>query len=315
MNITNTRSDWWQWSWRQGRTEPTNALDNWVFEPKLSNFRAPANMKDAMHDALEHIATHNPDLVLFYSGGVDSESILEVAVEAGIDVVPVHMRFVSQGEILNDHEQYHVQRFSRKHDMDIEYVDVDILSWLYTDRSELSWYHINSELGFKHQGPASLMYLRHLVAERLGDVTVMHGHGDLPIYGWQDPYNLGHKVWTINYCWHANFETLRYYYDNYPSDIPYFYMYTPELVYSNMADFDRYDCLTPDVKFAGNTRSWLFKQLFPEQETRPKYGGWEKFWQKHSDVPWYRTQVSHNPEPYSYIDYEEFYALLRHHAK
>ena len=315
MNITNTRSNWWQWSWRLGGDRPLNALDNWVFEPQIPDFKAPSNMKDAMHDALEHIETHNSNLVLFYSGGVDSECILEVAVEAGIDVLPVHMRFVSDGDILNDHEQYHVQRFSRKYDIDIEYVDVDIMSWLYTDRSELSWYHINSELGFKHQGPASLMYLRHLVAERLGDVTVMHGHGDLPIYGWQDPYNLGHKVWTINYCWHANFETVKYYYENYPSDIPYFYIYTPELVYSNMADFERYGCLTPNVKFAGNTRSWLFKQLFPAQETRPKYGGWEKFWQKHSDVPWYRTQVSSNPEPYSYIDYEEFYALLRSHAK
>jgi hypothetical protein len=315
MNITRTKSDWWQWSWRIGGTEPANPLDNWVFEPQVYDFQTPANMRDAMSDALQDIASHGDNLVLFYSGGVDSESILTQALELGIDILPVHMRFVSGSEILNDHEQYHVQQFSRTHNIDIEYVDVDIMSWLYTDRSDLSWYHINHDLGFKHQGPASLMYLRHLVAQRLGRVTVMHGHGDLPIYGWQDPINLGNKVWTINYCWHANFETVRYYYKNYPTDIPYFYIYTPELVYSMMSDFERYDCLRPEVKFSSNSRSYLFSQLFPDQVKRPKYGGWEKFWQKHSDVPWYRTDVSNNPEPYSYIDYNEFYALLRSHAQ
>lgn len=315
MNITRTRSDWWQWSWRQGGDKPLHNLDNWVFEPRLSDFKAPLTMKDAMADALTHIASESDNLVLFYSGGVDSESILKVALELGIDILPVHMRFTSNNDILNDHEKYYVEQFSQKYNCNIEYIDVDIMAWLHTDRSELSWYHINHDLGFKHQGPASLMYLRHLTAQRLGDVTVMHGHGDLPVYGWQDPRNLSHKVWTINYCWHANFETLKYYYDNYPCDIPYFYIYTPELVYSNMADFERYNCLRPEVKFSSNARSYLFQQLFPDQEARPKYGGWEKFWQKHSDVPWYRTQVSDNPEPYSYIDYEEFYALLRNHAK
>lgn len=315
MNITRSKSDWWQWSWRLGGDNPQGKLDNWVFEPKISDFRATENMRDAMADALTDIASESDNLVLFYSGGVDSESILTQALDQGIDILPVHMRFTSDSGILNDHEKYYVEQFAQKHDIKIEYIDVDIMSWLHTDRSELSWYHINSELGFKHQGPASLMYLRYLVAQRLGDVTVIHGHGDLPVYGWQDPYNLGSKVWTINYCWHANFETVKYYYENYPSDIPYFYIYSPELVYSNMKDFERYNCLRPEVKFSSNSRSYLFQQLFPDQVSRPKYGGWEKFWQKHSDVPWYRTQVSDNPEPYSYIDYEEFYALLRSHAK
>lgn len=315
MNITRTRSDWWQWSWRLGGDKPAGLLDNWVFEPEIYDFKTPDSMRDAMSNALNHIASESDNLALFFSGGVDSESILTVALEDGIDITPIHMRFVSGSDILNDHEQYHVQRFSRRHDIDIEYIDVDIMHWLYTDRSELSWYHINSELGFKHQGPASLMYLRHLTEQRLGDVTVMHGHGDLPIYGWQDPYSLGNKVWTVNYCWSANIETLRYYYEKYPSDIPYFYIYTPELVYSNMSDFERYDYLRPDVKFSFRSRSDLFKQLFPDQETRPQYGGWEKFWQRHSDVPWYQTHTSEYPEPYTYIDYEEFYALLRNHAQ
>ena len=125
MNITRSKSDWWQWSWRLGGNKPASRLDNWVFEPQLTDFKAPDNMRDAMSEALTDISSESDNLVLFYSGGVDSESILTQALEQGTDILPVHMRFVSGSDILNDHEKYHVERFSQKHNIEIEYIDVE----------------------------------------------------------------------------------------------------------------------------------------------------------------------------------------------
>ena len=312
MIITNTHCDWWQWSWRQGGHKPQSVLDNWVFEPRPYDFQKPQDMRDAMEITLSKIASQNDRLVLFYSGGVDSESILTIACEQGIDITPVFLRFTNN---LNQHEEYHVIKTAEQLGITVKIIDIDIESWLHTDRSEFSWYHINSEWGLQHPVPGVLIWLRHQIAQTMGDVTVIHGSGDLPIYGFQDPLCLGKKVWTINYCWQANFQTLEYYYENYPKDVPYFYSYTPELVYGQMSDFERYNLMTPSVVFSSNCRSRLFQKLFPEQTPRKKYHGWEYVWRTISDVPRYALRPTQNPEPYSYIDYEEFYALLRTHAR
>lgn len=219
MILTRTKSDWWQWSWRVGKTHAHNSLDQWIFDPQITDFVRAKNHREAIAPTLSEIRSETSDLVLFLSGGVDSESIMTEALKHDIPIKPVFCRFTSE---LNDHEEHYLKIFQRKHSIEVDIVELDVQHWLHTDTGDLSWRMINQDLGFQHPGLALLMWVRHQVAKRWGDITVIQGNGDLPIYGFSDPTQCGTRAWTVNYCWQANFATLAYYQDNYPTDIPYF---------------------------------------------------------------------------------------------
>lgn len=314
MIFTRTYQDWWQWSWRLGGDHPAGYLDNLVFTPKISDFNASTYYQDAIIRALGLIQQTDSNIVLFLSGGVDSESILQCACQNfGKDLLrPVFLKFKDD---LNDHESYYVEQISKKLDINVTVIELDIMSWFYTDTSDYSWQHFNSELNFQHPALAMLAWLRHQVSKLWGDVTVIHGNGDIPVYGFQNPQWAPDRSWTVNYCYQANFGTLRYFYNLWPQDIPYFYTYTPQLVHSIMLEFDRLNLLQPDLWFTSEARSSVFADNFNQQLIRKKHFGLEKVYKIYSDIPRYKRYQPDHPEPYAYQDYDEYFKLLQSHAK
>ena len=82
-----------------------------------------------------------------------------------------------------------------------------------------------------------------------------------------------------------------------------------------MSGFEELNLLTPDVVFTSVARSRLLEHLFPELTPRPKYFGWEKVFQRYSEIPRHRIVSQVSPEPYAYIDYQELYDTLDLHAQ
>lgn len=314
MIFTRTYRDWWQWSWRIGGDRPEGYLDNLVFRPKLYDFDTTTYYQDAISRALGIISESDSDIVLFLSGGVDSESILETACQNyGTDLLkPVFCKFKND---LNDHEFYFVEQVSKRLGVDVTVIDLDISDWLYESNRDYSWRHLNTDCGFQHPALAMLVWLRHQVSKLWGDVTVIQGNGDIPLYGFQNPQWAPDRYWSVNYCYQANFGTIKYFYDSWPQDIPYFYTYTPQLVHSIMSEFDRLSLINAEVWFTSESRSEVFHDNFINQLIRKKHFGLEKVYKTYSDIPRYRSYTPEFPEPYAYQDYDEYYKLLQRYTK
>jgi len=313
MIVTRTFKDWWQWSWRLGKDRPQGYLDNLVFRPRIPDFKPSTYYQDAICNALANITDTDSDIVLFLSGGVDSESILQTACQ-NFDPQLIRPVFLKFDHNLNDHEYYFVKHIAKKLDVEVTLINIDIESWLYTSGSDYSWRHCNSELHFQHPALAMLTWLRHEVQKLWGDVTVIQGNGDIPLYGFANPNWPMSRTWSVNYCLQANFGTLKYFYDNWPQDIPYFYTYTPQLVHSIMSEFHRLQLLDHSVWYTSECRSQVFSDNFHEQVIRKKHFGLEKVYKTYSDIPRYHTYQAQHPEPYVYQDYDEYYKLLQSHT-
>lgn len=75
------------------------------------------------------------NLVILMSGGIDSETVAEAAVRAGIAWEPAIMNLIIDGKVMNSHDTDHAVAFCRKHDVTPRFYDLDLIAFLESDQA------------------------------------------------------------------------------------------------------------------------------------------------------------------------------------
>jgi hypothetical protein len=88
--------------------------------------REPMSLKEEYIDILKGLT----DVCVPMSGGVDSETIAEACVDAGIEWRPVIMRYMVNGRCLNTHDIQYAELFCEENDKYPGYIDLDIEEFL-----------------------------------------------------------------------------------------------------------------------------------------------------------------------------------------
>ena len=198
--------------------------------------------------------------MVLLSGGLDSEVVVRSFIESGRPFQIVSNRFNNQ---LNDHEIQYVKKFSIKHNLKIEYIDLDITSLLTSDR-----YLKMAEI-------SRCPYAEMLPTMDLIDRVYFEMNG-VPVLGNGDFYaSKIDNAWT-----YIEFEYIlawmRYVIDKKIAAAINFFQYTPEIVLSMALDPIVHDAIIgdqyPNVRQA---KYAVYRKYWNDIELRTKYNGAE----------------------------------------
>lgn len=73
------------------------------------------------------------NIVIPMSGGIDSETVAEAAVRAGIPWEPAIMNLIVDGKVMNTHDTEHAVKFCHKHGVTPRFYDLDLIPFLESD--------------------------------------------------------------------------------------------------------------------------------------------------------------------------------------
>ena len=269
-----TYKDWYNWEWISKSRKPVSFFNKWVFKPKNIGLDATLDFKKSVIKALELISdTRSLPIGIFYSGGLDSEIILKTAIEMGLPMQPFTIRFKGG---LNEHEIYYTENFSKKFNVDINYIDVDIEQWLFGDEI-LSCKNQARDYNFCHIATPLHFYARKLVESKFGDFSILNGSGDVPLSLVPDKYNCEKLKWTVGISWDSQYKRLCLS-QQYKEDVPLFFCYIPELQYNFLREKELEHCVSENSKKMGviSSRHSLYHRLWPDLLPRKKFTGFEK---------------------------------------
>lgn len=82
---------------------------------------------------------------LMYSGGTDSELVLNVLMRNGIAVKPCIIKLTIDGTIVNTHDLYYAEKFCRNNDIKLYYFNLDLKPFMFNNvyTEYIGDYHIN----------------------------------------------------------------------------------------------------------------------------------------------------------------------------
>jgi hypothetical protein len=206
--------------------------------------------------------------LIFYSGGVDSETMLISFIESKVDFSVAHIRFQPK---LNEHETFYVEKFSKKYNLDLKLFDVDVESFLRSsntfdiavrDNARMIELEIMKSITdeIKHcyypvlDHPGTYLYREHTVLEEPSR------------WMWKDYESL---MFYYNYCRNENMPAC-----------PSFFHWSPEIILSYLLDKQIVDLVNNRSfgKITNRTTTMsVYKNTFPEYEieTRSKFTGYE----------------------------------------
>jgi hypothetical protein len=79
-------------------------------------------------------SSYPPPYHLMVSGGVDSQSMLWLWMNSGVEFIPISIRYtLNDGTIFNDHDLLQLDEFAVKHKLNIDYKNFNILKFLEND--------------------------------------------------------------------------------------------------------------------------------------------------------------------------------------
>lgn len=264
-----------------------------------SNVSVVGNIKHEINAALTKIqqSTTN-DIVLFYSGGVDSEIIALSLLELNI---PFSLCFIRFANNLNDHEFAHVDAFAKQHNLTIQYLDIDLVHWIEQDISETGFQKLQNKYKLTDLSTPLYFWAR---LQLESDVTVIAGNGDPHLTKSFYSYYSTMPEWVYSITPDSELIRLSFTTLNNFKDCPVFFKYTPELALSFLKDNDLIDVVSNKIPFKNSIISSKFKILskYYNLNQRPKYTGFEKLknksWTKLID----QENLSQNMLTYKYHD-------------
>jgi hypothetical protein len=254
--------------------------------------RTPLSFKEECYNVAQILASDSDKLgrtpTVMLSGGFDSEVVAKSFIDTEIPFKAVTFR-LKHG--LNNHELYFIDKFVRRHNIDVEYIDIDLESWLEStdaiDRYEISGCYFAEMLPH--------MLLMDMIWEDKG-LPIM-GNGDLYVIRDLNP------VWRMNdnsapkFIWnYIEFEPIlawfRYGVHRKILGGIGFFQHTPEITLSMAQEPEIYEVCTdcnPYKMSSRSTKYLVYRKYWPDLLQRMKFDGAEltrglynKFMYKHS---------------------------------
>jgi hypothetical protein len=206
--------------------------------------------------------------LIYYSGGIDSESIIAAFLESNQDFSVAHIRFQPN---LNAHETKYVEKFSNKHNLDLVLFDVYPEEYLQRPKTMFTAIRDNSRM-------IELQLMTSIIKDIKERYFPVLDHPGTYLYRnnvrisepsqwfWKDYESL---MFYYNYCKHESLPSC-----------PSFYHWSPEIILSFLIDPLIRDLVTNKTygKLTNRTTTTLlYQSTFPdyELETRPKFTGFE----------------------------------------
>lgn len=206
--------------------------------------------------------------LIYYSGGIDSESIIAAFLESGNDFSIVHIRYVPD---YNNHEYKFVDKFVRKHNLDLIEYQVNPIDFLKSDKCFSLAIRDNARLIETHLLTSITEFIRDKFFPILDHPGTMlfRKNKDLSQPGdwhWKD---FEHIMFYYNHCVNEKMHAC-----------PSFYHWSPEIILSFLLDPIIKDLVSDKIygKVTNRTSTLnLYLSAFPEYsfEPRMKFGGFE----------------------------------------
>lgn len=260
--MQNRTKDLIGWDWiRTGPTEATASISLHETVRPLKSWR------EELRWAAEYIAAQNVNnnLVLALSGGVDSEVMARVFVEANIPFRAVTWRY---NQYANLHDIKYAQTFCRNMMIDLEIVDIDLNQFHLKDIIRYQ------TLGYEFTHPAHAIKLKMIAWADEQAATLVAGEGDQILEEYNQIVHLAYTRdqpafydYIENHCvqkhfplfFQQNIHMMRAYQE---IDIIKLLLTSPKRYYQN--------------KQRNMDKTFVYHSEWPEMLRRPKYHGWEK---------------------------------------
>jgi hypothetical protein len=239
----------------------------------------PISFKDecirVCNEISDYAVSANRIPIVLLSGGCDSEVVVRSFIESGKKFKVVSNRFLND---LNSQEIAYIEKFSKKYNFEVEYVDIDIETWL-SGKEALEMADIS-----KCTRPEMLptMKLMSEVYFKLNGVPVL-GNGDFYVSKDINPYdrmNLNIRSYQWNYIeYEYILAWMRYAAKTSIQGSINFFQQTPEIVLS-MGNHplmkELFEKNIVGKQSSRSTKYLVYKEYWNDIELRPKFHGGEK---------------------------------------
>lgn len=243
--------DWIRYGWTKNLNSVHTDYASFVIDYSNYNIQKQYTAIDsALYTVHKIVEEYPPPYTLMCSGGVDSQSMLYAWLKSGQDFTVISTRYVSNGVWFNDYDLNDLDKFATKHNIQIKYIDLDILNFL---ENELS--HIAKK--YDCDSPQICTHIR--MTDSIDRGTILFsGNVTGPDYGNTLDYTLmGMHRFALSLKEQRHV-------------IPFFFIHTPELVYSFTSAY-----LTPEEKRVENKFTVYSKNGFDIVKPDKKYTGFE----------------------------------------
>jgi hypothetical protein len=272
MNVELTKNNHMVWGYNSIPWTDRKTLYDKFFITYGKINQVPSNFRESCINAAKEIEIKCKNIkkrpLIYYSGGIDSESIIAAFLIAGIDFSVAHIKYLPN---YNDHEYFYVQKFIKKYSLDYKEYSVDAEKFLTStrcfdlavrDNARLIETHlltsITDQIRDKYypilDHPGTMLFRKNLNLSEPGD------------WHWKD---FEHIMFFYNYCKNENLDAC-----------PSFYHWSPEIILAFLLDPLIKDMVSGKIygKITNRTSTLpLYNNTFPEFnfERRNKYGGFE----------------------------------------
>jgi len=240
----------------------------------------PKSLKEECHkvalDISDYARSQNTVPVVLLSGGLDSELVARSFLEIGREFEIITSRF---SDDLNQHELEYVEKFSNKHNISVEYFDIDIKNWLVGDEA------MQMADESKCVTPEMLPTMKLIKEVAMQKKIPVLGNGDLYASKEINPeWRMGRS--SKKYQWtYVEYEYIlawmRYCVAHNIVGSVNFYQQTPEIVLAMALDPAIQEVVRNNTIGKQSTRSTkyiVYKKNWPDIELRPKHTGGEKIY-------------------------------------
>jgi hypothetical protein len=243
------------------RTSKDQTYQFWFDKPtRLGTLR-----QESIQACKDFRESTDKEIVVLYSGGLDSEWLLEAFWLAKIPVTPLVIRYHGA----NDHDIYWAQRYlDRRQYQNVMWHDLDLVNWYGSaEQKEIAWNAQTPELAYAGQFKAILEL-------NTGNRVFLNGY-DEPVITGDD--STGKREWNLSYNerHYAVHKLFKHYGVPHPgggwlnSNVFASYVTCPtwQMLVSNLSSRSLWNSELAKVN--------IYRDAFPFLESRPKYTGYE----------------------------------------
>lgn len=272
MNIELSKNNHLQWGYNQNLWCKRESVYDKFFIRYGKISRQPENFRweciNAACEISDAARNVNKRPLIFYSGGIDSESVIISFLVSGRDFSVCHIRFEPN---LNDHETYYVKKFCETHKIDLLEYSVNIIDFLTDPQTFVS--AVRDNVSMIEVYP--LTAITDQIKNRFYPVLDHPG-----TFLYRENPNLGK---FSNWFW-KDYECIMFYYNHAKNEdmpaCPSFFHWSPEIITAFLLDPSTQDLVSGKLygKVTNRTSSiLLYQNAFPEFviEPRLKYTGFE----------------------------------------
>ena len=221
-------------------------------------------------------------ILLFLSGGVDSEVTARSFLEAGVPFDVATTNIIHDGKIINEHDTVYATSFIKKYNLTAHTIDINLVD-LINRLKEIRLTNNPAEPYYK----VSMVFLNIIIMleQFCNDYYCVTGNGDLVI----DAYRKYNQPGPIQYGLYAGKSFSGSALSAYELsaresiNLTRFFCYTPELLLAWLLDADIQHWIKYEKALMGphgwmnihSIKSFILYKIWPDMEIRPKFMGFE----------------------------------------